>query len=116
VRTGIALVIDVKKAGVEMNRTATWALLAHTTITLQSITHSTSAGRHPVRHWGLVVALLNWRCFSRAHLDAMHALHRLHAWIWSRASVSHCSSISAACRKKWFVRDRSPSQLARARH
>jgi hypothetical protein len=56
VRTGIALVIDVKKAGVEMNRTATWALLAHTTITLQSITHSTSAGRHPVRHWGLVVA------------------------------------------------------------
>jgi hypothetical protein len=41
VRMGIALVIDVKKAGVEMNRTATLALLAHTTNALQSITHST---------------------------------------------------------------------------
>lgn len=40
VRMGIALVIDVKKAGGEMNRTATWALLAHTTNTLQSINHA----------------------------------------------------------------------------
>lgn len=40
VRMGIALVIDVKKAGVEMNRTATWALLAYTTNTLQSINHA----------------------------------------------------------------------------
>jgi hypothetical protein len=39
---GIALVIDVKEAGLEMNRTATLALLAHTTNALQSITHSTA--------------------------------------------------------------------------
>ena len=41
-RMGIALVIDVKEAGLEMNRTATLALLAHTTNALQSITHSTA--------------------------------------------------------------------------